>query len=107
MIVVLFQKGYFESRQGLIYGPFTPVYGIGGIAYYITFKLIKTRNKGKVFFVSMILGGLTEYIASYVQEKAFGTISWDYSYLLFNLMVGQVYYIVLIGELQGYYIFCI
>ena len=63
MIVVLFQKGYFESRQGLIYGPFTPVYGIGGIAYYITFKLIKTRNKGKVFFVSMILGGLTEYIA--------------------------------------------
>ena len=85
MIVVLFQKGYFESRQGLIYGPFTPVYGIGGIAYYITFKLIKTRNKGKVFFVSMILGGLTEYIASYVQEKAFGTISWDYSYLLFNL----------------------
>ena len=46
MIVVLFQKGYFESRQGLIYGPFTPVYGIGGIAYYITFKLIKTRNKG-------------------------------------------------------------
>ena len=33
----------------------------------------------------MILGGLTEYIASYVQEKAFGTISWDYSHLLFNL----------------------
>ena len=29
MIVVLFQKGYFESRQGLIYGPFTPVYGMG------------------------------------------------------------------------------
>lgn len=28
MIVVLFQKGYFESRQGLIYGPFTPVYGV-------------------------------------------------------------------------------
>ena len=25
MIVVLFQKGFFESRQGLIYGPFTPV----------------------------------------------------------------------------------
>ena len=35
MIVALFQKGFFESRQGLIYGPFTPVYGIGGIVYYI------------------------------------------------------------------------
>ncbi len=85
MIVVLFQKGYFESRQGLIYGPFTPVYGIGGVVYYIVFKLIKTRNKGKVFLISMILGGVTEYIASYVQEKVFGTVSWDYSNLLFNI----------------------
>lgn len=55
MIVALFQKGHFESRQGLIYGPFTPVYGIGGIAYYIAFRFIKTRNKGKVFIITMIL----------------------------------------------------
>ena len=85
MIVVLFQKGYFESRQGLIYGPFTPVYGIGGIVYYIAFKFIKTRNKGKVFLITMLLGGVTEYLCSYVQENVFGTISWDYSHLLFNL----------------------
>lgn len=85
MIVVLFQKGYFESRQGLIYGPFTPVYGIGGIVYYIVFKLIKTREKSKVFLISMLLGGITEYLCSYIQEKAFGTISWDYSYLPFNI----------------------
>lgn len=43
MIVVLFQKGYFESRQGLVYGPFTPVYGIGGVIYYLVFKLIRTK----------------------------------------------------------------
>ncbi len=40
MIVVLFQKGYFESRQGLIYGPFTPVYGIGAIIYYLILRKI-------------------------------------------------------------------
>ena len=34
-IVVLFQKGHFEIRQGVIYGPFIPVYGLGGIMYYI------------------------------------------------------------------------
>ena len=85
MIVVLFQKGYFESRQGLIYGPFTPVYGIGGIIYYIAFKLIKTKDKRIVFLTSMLLGGITEYLCSYIQEKAFGTISWDYSYLKFNI----------------------
>ena len=104
MIVVLFQKGYFESRQGLIYGPFTPVYGIGGIVYYMTLNMIEKRNLKptnetalrtrrfgkfsyyvKIFFITAILGGITEYISSYVQEKAFGTISWDYSYLIFNL----------------------
>ena len=32
----------------------------------------------------MLLGGLTEYLCSFMQEKLFGTISWDYSYLPFN-----------------------
>lgn len=85
MIVVLFQKGYFESRQGLIYGPFTPVYGIGMVVYYLVLKSMDTRNKIEVFLVTMLLGGITEYICSFVQEKAFGTISWDYSHLHFNL----------------------
>lgn len=85
MIVVLLQKGYFESRQGLIYGPLTPVYGIGGIIYYLAFKIIKTRNIGKVFLISMLLGGITEYLCSFIQEVVFHTISWDYSHLAFNL----------------------
>lgn len=85
MIVVLAQKGHFESRQGLLYGPFTPVYGIGAIVYYIIFTQIKTRNKVKVFFIAMILGGCTEYLCSLIQEKVFSTISWDYSYLPFDI----------------------
>lgn len=85
MIVVLFQKGYFESRQGLIYGPFTPVYGIGSIIYYLILNNIKKDNKIKIFFITAILGGITEYICSLVQEKVFGTISWDYSYLIFDI----------------------
>ena len=40
MIVALVQNGYIESRQGLLYGPFTPVYGIGIIVYYIFFSKI-------------------------------------------------------------------
>lgn len=85
MIVALVQKGYFESRQGLIYGPFTPVYGIGIIIYYLILDKINTKQKTKIFFITMILGGVTEYICSYVQEKVFGTISWDYSNLMLNV----------------------
>ena len=68
MIVALVQNGHFVSRQGLIYGPFTPVYGIGILVYYIFFSIMKNRNKGIVFISSMILGGITEYLCSYIQE---------------------------------------
>ena len=85
MIVALVQNGYIESRQGLLYGPFTPVYGIGIIVYYIFFSKIKTRDKKIVFLLSMLIGGITEYLCSFIQEKVFGTISWDYSEWLFNI----------------------
>ena len=42
-------------------------------------------DKKIVFISSMILGGITEYLCSYIQEKAFGTVSWDYSNWLFNI----------------------
>ena len=85
MVVALVQNGHFVSRQGLLYGPFTPVYGIGILVYYLFFSFMKNRQKGIVFVSSMILGGITEYLCSYVQEKVFGTISWDYSEWLFNI----------------------
>ena len=85
MIVVLFQKGYFESRQGLIYGPFTPVYGMGAVLYYLILNNVKTKDKIKIFLITALLGGITEYLCSFIQENVFGTISWDYSTLLFNI----------------------
>lgn len=85
MLVALVQEGHFESRQGVLYGPFTPVYGIGIIVFYIFFTIIKTRNKAKIFIISMLLGGITEYLCSYIQENVFGTISWDYSNWIFNI----------------------
>lgn len=85
MIVVLFQKGYFESRQGLIYGPFIPVYGLGILLYYFVLKKCVIKSKLKVFFLTMFLGGLMEYLCSFIQESVFGTISWDYSNLMFNI----------------------
>lgn len=85
MIVALVQNGHLESRQGVLYGPFTPVYGIGIIVFYLFFNKVKTRQKGKIFIMSMILGGITEYLCSFLQEKIFGTVSWDYSNWIFNI----------------------
>ena len=52
MIVGLVQTGHFESRQGLIYGPFTPVYGIGMAMYYFILNHMKTDNKVKILNIN-------------------------------------------------------
>lgn len=83
MIVGLVQNGHFVSKQGLIYGPFSQVYGIGLVIYYLVIP--KNKKNIEIFLISMFLGGIVEYIFSYLQETFFGTISWDYSNLLFNI----------------------
>lgn len=85
MIVGLVQNGHFVSRQGLLFGPFIQVYGVGLVAYYFVISNIKKKSNLKIFIISMILGGVVEYFFSFFQEKLFGTISWDYSNLLFNI----------------------
>ena len=83
MIVGLVQNGHFVSKQGLIYGPFSQVYGIGLCIYYLVIP--NNKKNIEIFLISMFLGGIVEYVFSYLQETFFGTISWDYSNLLFNI----------------------
>ncbi len=82
LVGILMDKEFY-IRQGLIYGPFIPVYGVGAILYY--FIVTEIKDVVKVFFYSMLLGGIVEYVCSYVQEVFFGTISWDYSDVALNL----------------------
>ena len=70
-------------RQGLIYGPFVQIYGVGAVAYYIL--IIKVKDPNKAFFLGMTMGGLLEYLCSFFQEILFGTVSWDYSDLFMNI----------------------
>ena len=81
--VAIIQNGHFASRQGLLYGPLIPVYGIGLVVYYLVISKIKGNLK--IFIITMVLGGIVEYLFSFFQEKFFGTVSWDYSNLWFNL----------------------
>ena len=71
------------SRRGLIYGPLNPVYGLG-LVFFVIF-LSKIKNPALIFLGGMLLGGGCEYLCSLVQEKVFGTLSWDYSHQLFNI----------------------
>ena len=84
-IVAIIQNGHFASRQGLLYGPLIPVYGVGLVAYYLVISKIKDKSNFEIFIITMILGGIVEYLFSFFQEKLFGTVSWDYSNLWFNI----------------------
>lgn len=82
IVGMIFDKT-FRIRQGLIYGPFIPVYGIGLVLYYVIISNVKDMKK--VFVLSMVLGGSIEYFCSLFQEICFGTVSWDYSDMFLNI----------------------
>lgn len=81
----LVTKGYMQSRQGLIYGPFNLVYGFGALLIMLVLKRIKTKNLIAIFWTSFVIGSMFEYICSAFQEYVFGTVSWEYSHKLLNI----------------------
>ena len=83
MLYVLVYTRSIEIRQGLIYGPFIQVYGMGAVAYYLLASKIKEPKQ--IFFYGMLMGGAVEYLFSFFQELIWGTVSWDYSKFFFNL----------------------
>lgn len=83
MFYALVYTRTLEIRQGLIYGPFIQIYGMGAVAYYILISNIQEPKKA--FFAGVIMGSALEYLCSFFQEIFFGTISWDYSDLFMNL----------------------
>ena len=81
----LVTNGYLESRSGLVYGPFNMVYGAGALA--LTLALYRFRNRGRwlSFLGGFLVGSALEYVCSWAQELLFGSVSWDYSHMPFNL----------------------
>lgn len=85
VIWCLLKNGYIESRAGLIYGPFNLLYG--GAAVVLTLALYKYRNKGRwlSFIGGFVVGSGVEYLCSWAQETVFGSRSWDYTDMPFDL----------------------
>ncbi|MDD3692359.1 MAG: putative ABC transporter permease [Oscillospiraceae bacterium] len=81
----LIMRHRYESRVGVIYGPFNPVYGFGAVLLTVILKRLSNKRDLWVFLFSMVIGGSFEYICSFVQEIALGTVSWEYSHTQFNL----------------------
>ncbi len=93
-------------NRGTMYGPWLPVYGVGGVA--IVFLLDRFRaNKAKVFFMAMVVCGVIEFIASWALDFFFNSQYWDYKNEFLNVN-GRICLVGLlafgIGSLFGIYI---
>ena len=71
-------------NRGFLIGPYCPIYGIGVICF--TLLLSDYKNDLVVlFFLSMLVAGILEYLTSYFMEKLFNARWWDYSKNKFNI----------------------
>lgn len=77
--------GHFEIRVGLVYGPFIPVYGLGAVLLTLALSRFYKSSFIGLFVISGAIGATFEYFCSWIQEMLFGTISWDYSDMPFNI----------------------
>ena len=77
---MLITAGLTESRVGLVWGPFSPLYGTGAVLLtFVTFDMRRHRMPSwAVFLACMVVGGLLEQITGWAMETFMGAVSWDY-----------------------------
>ena len=78
--------GTYSDRQGLLYGPFSPIYGVG-IAIFVIFlgKQNDTRALWKTLLYASLIGGVTEFMTSWIADTFFHVEFWDYSGYFLNI----------------------
>ena len=81
----LLRLGYVENRQGLLYGPFTPVYGAGAVCLALTWPWVRGKSPAVQFALAVLLGSGVEFVWSILQERLFGVVFWDYHHFRFHL----------------------
>lgn len=84
---VLYVGIFFEHKfinRGFLHGPICPIYGFGGLVILLLPQQLYTTWV-PLFFASMILCTCVEYFVSWLLEKLFHTLWWDYSHYKFNI----------------------
>lgn len=70
--------GVLESRVGLVWGPFSPLYGCGAVLLTVVLWRLRTQPIWVIFLVSAGLGGLLEQLAGWSMETVMHAWSWSY-----------------------------
>lgn len=80
---MLATSGLTESRVGLVWGPFSPLYGFGAaLLTILSFALRRAHARAwQVFLASAVVGGVLEQLAGWSMSALFDAESWTYLHL--------------------------
>ena len=78
-------EGRIMSRSSVLYGPFSVVWGLGGVFMTLLMHPLRKRGNLLIFAAGTLLGGVYEYMCSVFTEKVWGAVYWDYSTLPLNI----------------------
>ena len=77
--MVVVEPGVYQDRAGLLFGPFSPIYGFGALLMTIALNRFYRANPLIIFCVSAVIGGAFEFLVSWFMQTSFGAVAWDYT----------------------------
>ena len=87
----IFERFIINTKSGILYGPITPIYGVGAVIVILVSKYIfKNLNLSKFLeilisaFLLTIILTLLEFLTGILIEKVFHVVFWDYTKLPLN-----------------------